>query len=96
MILLMRIKIMQHYVLYCFTIGFVRALSCVEDDIPYNRFNDAKCDRLSRLWCGTMDGGSVTIPNFPRTKGSLYCYVVNSEYIVVVYVIYKSASEQEQ
>ena len=48
---------------------------------------------LSRLWCGTMDGGSVTIPNFPRIKGSLYSvHVVKSEYIVVVYVIYKSAS----
>jgi len=26
-----------------------------EADIPGNRFNDGKCDRLGRYWCGTMD-----------------------------------------
>ena len=46
----------------------------VEDDTPNNRFNDAKCDRHGRLWCGTADGGSATVPGFPSTKGNLYCY----------------------
>lgn len=54
--------------------GAVQSLSSVEDDISYNRFNDAKCDRKGRLWCGTGDGGSVTIPDFPRTKGNLYSF----------------------
>ena len=54
--------------------GGAEVLSTVEDDISYNCFNDAKCDHSGRLWCGTMDGGPVTLPNFPRTKGSLYSF----------------------
>jgi sugar lactone lactonase YvrE/DNA-binding IclR family transcriptional regulator len=37
-----------------------------ESDRPSNRYNDGKCDRMGRLWIGTMDMGSQ--PN----RGSLY------------------------
>ena len=56
-------------------VGTVQPLSVsVEGDTPNNCFNDAKYDRHGRLWCGTADGGSVTVPGFPSAKGNLYCY----------------------
>lgn len=38
----------------------------IEEDIPSNRANDAKCDRKGRFWVGTMDYG------FAAGKGALY------------------------
>ena len=47
-------------------VGTVQPLSVsVKGDTPNNCFNDAKCDRRGRLWCGTADGGSATVPGFP-------------------------------
>jgi xylono-1,5-lactonase len=55
----------------------------LETDIPSNRFNDGKCDRLGRFWAGTMDFGCE------RPTGSLYCLSpdlrcerVDSDYVV--------------
>lgn len=42
-------------------------LSDPEEDIAFNRFNDAKCDRQGRFWAGTMD--SV---NWDASAGRLY------------------------
>lgn len=39
----------------------------LEADIPTNRFNDGKCDRLGRFWAGTMDFACE------KSTGSLYC-----------------------
>lgn len=39
----------------------------LETDIPGNRFNDGKCDRLGRFWAGTMDF------DCEQATGSLYC-----------------------
>jgi sugar lactone lactonase YvrE/DNA-binding IclR family transcriptional regulator len=44
----------------------VRELCHPESDRPSNRYNDGKCDRMGRLWIGTLDMGSA--PN----RGSLY------------------------
>ena len=38
-----------------------------ESQMPYNRFNDAKCDAAGRLWAGTM-----AVSEMPGL-GSLYC-----------------------
>ena len=56
--------------------GAVQALASVEDDKPYNRFNDAKCDRLGRLWCGTISMGPQSSPDFPQKQlqGCLYSF----------------------
>ncbi|MCI0453592.1 MAG: SMP-30/gluconolactonase/LRE family protein [Candidatus Dadabacteria bacterium] len=42
-------------------------LSDPEEDKPYDRFNDAKCDRQGRFWAGTMDDVKWNAP-----FGSLY------------------------
>jgi sugar lactone lactonase YvrE len=42
-------------------------LSDPEMDKPYDRFNDAKCDRQGRFWAGTMDDVKWNAPH-----GSLY------------------------
>ena len=34
--------------------GAADTLATVDEEHPTNRFNDAKCDRLGRLWGGTM------------------------------------------
>ncbi|WP_292933710.1 SMP-30/gluconolactonase/LRE family protein [Noviherbaspirillum sp.] len=39
----------------------------VEAELPANRFNDGKCDRLGRFWAGTMDFAAR------QPTGSLYC-----------------------
>jgi len=40
----------------------------------YNRFNDGKCDRSGRLWCGTMNLN----PDHEIPTGALYVYDVQS------------------
>jgi len=47
--------------------GEMTSLLQVETDLPGNRFNDGKCDRLGRFWAGTMDFGCR------EPTGSLYC-----------------------
>lgn len=42
-------------------------LSDPEEDIAFNRFNDAKCDRQGRFWAGTMDA-----VNWDASAGRLY------------------------
>lgn len=42
-------------------------LSDPEEDKPYDRFNDAKCDRQGRFWAGTMDDVKWNAP-----VGALY------------------------
>lgn len=42
-------------------------LSDPEEDIAFNRFNDAKCDRQGRFWAGTMDD-----VNWDASAGRLY------------------------
>ncbi|MCR2806505.1 SMP-30/gluconolactonase/LRE family protein [Paenibacillus soyae] len=46
--------------------GALEVLAMVEEDLPGNRFNDAKCDPMGRLWAGTMD------MSFRAFTGSLY------------------------
>ena len=53
--------------------GAADTLATVDEEHPSNRFNDAKCDRLGRLWGGTMgfeDKPGVLSPHM----GSLYSY----------------------
>ena len=47
--------------------GDLKLLSDPEEDKPYDRFNDAKCDRQGRFWAGTMDDVKWNAPH-----GSLY------------------------
>lgn len=47
--------------------GDLKLLSDPEEDKPYDRFNDAKCDRQGRFWAGTMDDVKWNTPN-----GALY------------------------
>jgi sugar lactone lactonase YvrE len=47
--------------------GALQLLSDPEEDKPYDRFNDAKCDRQGSFWAGTMDGVQWNVPS-----GSLY------------------------
>ena len=47
--------------------GDLEILSDPEEDKPYDRFNDAKCDRQGRFWAGTMDDVKWNAP-----MGSLY------------------------
>lgn len=46
--------------------GTLTRLSHPEADRPGNRYNDGKCDRMGRLWVGTMDMGAA--PN----RGNLF------------------------
>ncbi len=46
--------------------GNWRRLSSPELHVPGNRFNDAKCDPMGRLWAGTMDNDEK------KVSGSLY------------------------
>lgn len=55
----------------------------VEADLPGNRFNDGKCDRMGRFWAGTMDFDA------DKPTGSLYrlapggeCTRMDSGYLV--------------
>ena len=53
--------------------GAADTLATVDEEHPTNRFNDAKCDRLGRLWGGTM--GYEDKPGvFSPHMGSLYSY----------------------
>lgn len=45
----------------------LKMLSDPEEDKPYDRFNDAKCDRQGRFWAGTMDDAKWNAP-----EGALY------------------------
>ncbi|MCX6987701.1 MAG: SMP-30/gluconolactonase/LRE family protein [Chlamydiae bacterium] len=47
--------------------GGYQVIAELELDKPNNRFNDGKCDRLGRLWVGTMDSISCDRPH-----GALY------------------------
>ncbi len=38
-----------------------------EPDLPHNRFNDGKIDRVGRYWCGSMDA------QLKGKTGSIYC-----------------------
>jgi sugar lactone lactonase YvrE len=38
-----------------------------EADMPGNRFNDGKCDRRGRFWCGSMN------KEIEAATGSIYC-----------------------
>ena len=53
--------------------GAADTLATVDEEHPTNRFNDAKCDRLGKLWGGTM--GYEDKPGvFSPHMGSLYSY----------------------
>ena len=53
--------------------GNLKELCTVEEDKPDNRFNEAKCDRTGRLWCGTR--GLEDPPGVFRDKqATLYSY----------------------
>jgi sugar lactone lactonase YvrE len=47
--------------------GRLTTLAEVEPDLPDNRFNDGKCDRLGRFWAGTMGNSAWSSP-----VGALY------------------------
>jgi sugar lactone lactonase YvrE/DNA-binding IclR family transcriptional regulator len=40
-------------------VGDLTRFSHPEFDRPHNRYNDGKCDRMGRLWVGTMDMGAA-------------------------------------
>ena len=46
--------------------GSITPIVDPEEDKPWNRFNDGKCDRRGRLWVGSMDNEEK------RTSGTLY------------------------
>lgn len=48
--------------------GNVTRIAAPEEMPVYNRFNDGKCDRNGRLWCGTMNLN----PDSSPPTGSLY------------------------
>ena len=56
---------------FFFTGAIIEELACVEDDKPRNRFNDAKCDPMGRLWVGTMATESAPAVLSPN-EGNLY------------------------
>ena len=58
--------------------GAVQPLASVEDDKPGNRFNDAKCDQMGRLWCGTM-GVSIKT-TLKQQLGCLYSFDGGRQY----------------
>lgn len=46
-----------------------------ESDIPETRFNDGKCDRRGRYWCGTMDAGlSQPLAALYKLEADLSCH----------------------
>ena len=47
-------------------------LAEVEKDKPKNKFNDAKCDSMGRLWFGTQ--GGTTLPTNIHYDGGFYSY----------------------
>ncbi len=53
-----------------------------ESDIPGNRFNDGKCDRRGRYWCGTMDA-ALTNPTAALYKldTDLSCHRMDKGFI---------------
>jgi sugar lactone lactonase YvrE len=63
--------------------GALRHLVRVEDDLPGNRFNDGKCDRLGRFWAGTMDFDCRSATgSLYRLAPDLSIERIDSEYIV--------------
>jgi L-arabinonolactonase len=55
-----------------------RFLGDPEDDLPYTRFNDGKCDRMGRFWAGTMDEES------PKKRAALYCLSPDRTYTKMI------------
>ena len=70
--------------------GAMQPLASVEEDKPCNRFNDAKCDQMGRLWCGTMRLGPETSPDFPKGQGCLYSIDDKCEYMYHTACMYAS------
>lgn len=54
--------------LFDFANGTLQRLTSIEQDLPFNRCNDAKCDPMGRLWVGTMHTEALA------GEGALYCY----------------------
>ena len=56
-----------------FVAGDVQELCSVQGEKDTNRFNDSKCDKAGRLWCGTM--ATETAPAVLEEKqGNLYVF----------------------
>ena len=61
----------------------LKPLLQVETDIPSNRFNDGKCDRLGRFWAGTMDFACEKCTgSLYRLNPDLICTRIDSGYAV--------------
>jgi sugar lactone lactonase YvrE len=58
------------FAFFDFESGKAETIVDPEKDIPNTRFNDGKCDKRGRFWCGTCH--EVTDPNDRRPIGSLY------------------------
>lgn len=63
--------------------GVMTPLVQVETDMPSNRFNDGKCDKMGRFWAGTMDFAcKKSTGSLYRLSPDLSCTRIDSEYIV--------------
>lgn len=61
----------------CNNTGVLQTLLRVDEDQPYNQFNDGKADARGRLWGGTLTRNKdLTVAN---DGGSLYCITSNPE-----------------
>lgn len=62
---------------YDFDTDILTPLVDPEADQPENRFNDGRCDRAGRFWCGTMNDARRD------PTGSLYCIEPGGEVAVI-------------